>query len=736
MASTPATSLSITQHIISDLSALPPNLTSLEIYASRFAYNGSADQGLSVDSSIVWDKLWNQCLFLQQLTIVRSNIGGSLPAALPSQLFYLSLPENGIKGEIPPGILASILPSSTTTGNPRTLTLFLENNQITGSIPENMFSGYAGGLGGLRIVLAANLLNGSITSSLFADFQDAAFPFSFIVNLASNSLTGSIPAQLIPSGMLSSATSFSLSLASNQLSGAIDNNAFANVDAFWEFELDLQNNVGLTSLPSRLFSADGWIPGNSAKLAIDISDCGLAGSISDTFLTAGLSGNVSLSSLTLDLSHNSLTGSIPETLLRHFLNPYSIQPQTTVITLASNELTGSLPDDAFRFADIDALTIDIRNNPSISGTIPEALFQPLLSARSLTFIADETALSGSPPRYCSSTATRYYFNNAALSGTIPETWSTECGLTSLEISNNFNFRSSIPPGLLNKAGFASFLATNTPLQGTLPEVGQNMVTLNLDGTKIDLCNINNARNTTVIPASIITCSLQNTVACQCPERFPNKCTLSECSGFPAPVVAAPSGCPLNTRPSVDFECVNGLWTAASANTPTLNIPSGAGTVVIVGNLTSSTLIFHGVGSTININGSVGGLTTITLEFDSNQASNLGGQKVLQILVNTSGSNSSTDLSLVNVNTKVTSGCRKVKSEKATFDGGKTLGVYLSVDSSGCNTWWIILVSVVVAVIVIAAVVLVLLAVFYEPFRLKIRPYSGGRKADAERSNLK
>ena len=166
---------------------------------------------------------------------------------------------------------------------------------------------------------------------------------------------------------------------------------------------------------------------------------------------------------------------------------------------------------------------------------------------------------------------------------------------------------------------------------------------------------------------------------------------------------------------------------STESTPTLTIPSGAGTVVVVGNLSSSTLIFHGTGSTIHINGSTVNLTIITLELDSNQVKNLGGQKVLQILVNTSGSSSNTDLSLVNVNTKVTSGCRKVKSEKATFDGGKTLGVYLSVDSSGCNTWWIILVSVVVAVIVIAVVILILLAVFYPPFRLKIRPYSAGRQ---------
>ena len=186
-----------------------------------------------------------------------------------------------------------------------------------------------------------------------------------------------------------------------------------------------------------------------------------------------------------------------------------------------------------------------------------------------------------------------------------------------------------------------------------------------------------------------------------------------------------AGCPQNTRPSADFVCINGVWTAPSTvSTPTLNIPSGAGTVFVVGNLSSPSVVIHGIGSTIVVNGSVGALTTITIEFDSNQASNLGGQKVLQILVNTSGSSSPSDLSLVNVNTKVTSGCRKVKAEKVTFDGGKTLGAYMSVDSSGCNTWWIILVSVVVAVIVVAAVVLVLLAVFYKPFRLKIRPYSG------------
>ena len=197
----------------------------------------------------------------------------------------------------------------------------------------------------------------------------------------------------------------------------------------------------------------------------------------------------------------------------------------------------------------------------------------------------------------------------------------------------------------------------------------------------------------------------------------------------------PSVCPPeDTRPSADFVCINGLWTATSTvSTPTLNIPFGAGTVVIMGNLTSPNVVFHGIGSTIVVNGSVGTTTTITLEFDSDQTSNLRGQKVLQILVNTSGSSSSSDLSLLNVNTKVTSGCRKVKAEKATFDGGKTLGAYMTVDRSGCNTWWIILVSVVVVVIVLAAAAVVLLAVFYKPFREKIRPYSAAR---ANRASVK
>ena len=73
-----------------------------------------------------------------------------------------------------------------------------------------------------------------------------------------------------------------------------------------------------------------------------------------------------------------------------------------------------------------------------------------------------------------------------------------------------------------------------------------------------------------------------------------------------------------------------------------------------------------------------------------------------------------------------SSCSKTSSttsETSNSDGTTTLVAVISVDSSGCNTWWIILVSVVGGIIVLVGIAAIV--IFATPsIRAKVLPYRG------------
>ena len=722
--------------IIQSFDALPANLGTIILQSVTFAYDSASGYALTPESHIDWDQLWFHFSNLRYLSITNSGLEGTLPAQLPGRMYSFSLSSNSLTGSIPPGLLSDVV-KTTSPAVGFSLTLQLSNNpSLSGPIPSSLFSGYTASYHSLYLDLASTSLSGTIPPLLFHPLQGASFSLVTVL-LNGCKLSGALPSVLFPENFAALPAGFQIYLNGNDLDGSIPSSLLENIHQISTLTLQLNANPKLSgSLPPALFSG-GWSASPSGgTFALDISDCKLSGTIPSTFLTGGLTENAVFSAFTLKLSNNQLTGVLPQELMYIVPagaqgSPKAITANTAEIHLSSNNLIGPLPASAFQSASIRSLTLLLNLNPDLDGEFPPGLLAPI--SQRITVNAGNTSLSGSPPPSCGSSRSNYYFSNAKLDGTIPATWSTNCQLGEIDLSNNPNFRAVIPPGILNSPSLGSFSASNTPLTGPLPPVGSALTKLFLRGTEIRFCSasddISTTRNESGITDSVYYCDLGLTEACYCAQWFASNCAPS-CPPPPSsPASSVPQAeCPLRTRPSDDFRCVDGLWTANNtASTPTLNIPSGAGTVVVVGNMSSSVVIFHGTGSTIHVNGSTINLTIVTVEFDSDQTSNLGGQKVLQILVNTSVSPSSTDLSLVNVNTKVTSGCRKVKSEKATFDGGKTLGVYLSVDSSGCNTWWIILVSVVVAVIVIAVVILVLLAVFYPPFRLKIRPYSGARQ---------
>ena len=722
--------------IIETFTTFPTSLGTLQLLNCLFAVNtGLNVTGLDTQSRVVWTQIWDHLTNLHVFQVTSSLLTGSLSGTLPSRITTFVVNDNRLTGVIPADFFSGPI-SRIDDVSAITLSFHLDNNQFTGDIPADLFTAWKSLYGAFDFDFSDNHLT-SIPSSLFHPLENA-YLAQLTINLARNSLSGSLPSTIFPLNIIRSYGVISFDASSNLFTGSVPDDMLGSLSQVGSLDWILMGNTRLTgSLPQHFFPASWDYTIGINNLNLDFSRCGFTGVIPSTFLSGRMSYNLTIASLYLNLGNNSLTGTLPNDLLHVTGTPNYILTPNMLLDFSRNALAGPLPNDLFKFARYPtgfSLNLKMHNNPLLDGVFPQAFLQPFhLAGSALNVDFSFTQLSGDLPGACSTLHTEYQLSNSLFDGSIPSSWANGgCNFFSVDISNNSNLQASIPPNLFTQTNMQYFNAKNTPLTGLLPDVTQTTMLLQLSKTNIQFCNSSSGA---IDASTSLECDLSETLACGCPENYPAQCN-STCAPIPPylmPTADQPpvsTGCTISTRPSAEFTCVNGVWTAPATNAPILTIPPRAGTVVVVGNLSSSTLIFHGTGSTIYINGSTVNLTIITLELDSNQVKNLGGQKVLQILVNTSGSSSNTDLSLVNVNTKVTSGCRKVKSEKATFDGGKTLGVYLSVDSSGCNTWWIILVSVVVAVIVIAAVVLVLLAVFYEPFRLKIRPYSGGRKAAA------
>ena len=711
---------------IDDFSSFPPSLTNLAISNSRYVYGNNGF--LDADNGIIWSAVWTRFPSLNILQITSSHLYGTLPAALPSNLYHLVISATQISGTIPPAFLSSVLDS--TNG----LTVSLASNQLSGSLPQGLFTGFRH-LTSLSLDVSNNQINGSIPPGLLAPLAGANLTTAFF-KFYNNRLSGEVSDELIPQVLLAPFGSLTLDVGSNLLVGTIPPLLLSNVTSFGALEVLINKNPGIFgSLPERLLPSPWSVLSNNRSTIVAWFDMNnLSGTIPPELLSGGLTSNSTLMSINLDLNSNQLTGPIPETLLYSTSGgqPVTISSLFLSVYLQKNLLEGPLPKTAFQFANPTAsFQFAISENPNLTGTVPESLLAPIPDSCPIALYFGNTKLSGSPPSRCSRLGL-FSLNmvNTMLNGTLPSSWA-ECALYTIDISNNPNFSAAIPTGLFSSSTLSSFVATDTPLTGIISEVSTSVAILSLGGTNIEFCSA--PESVMGSTAQVRSCAL-GARACECSASY-SPCLVACLPSPPLispPVIAPPSStsCPNITRPSAEFFCVNNVWTANSTNTTTLAIPSGAGSVIITGNLTSTSVVFHGVGSTVYVNGSVYNLTTITIEFDSSDVNGLGS-KVLQILIasNTDGSlnTDGIDLNTVNVLTKVSSGCKKVKATKVLLDGGKTLGAYMSVDSSGCNTWWIVLVSVVVAVIVIAVVVVVLLAVFYQPFREKIRPYSAARR---------
>ena len=146
-----------------------------------------------------------------------------------------------------------------------------------------------------------------------------------------------------------------------------------------------------------------------------------------------------------------------------------------------------------------------------------------------------------------------------------------------------------------------------------------------------------------------------------------------------------------------FSCIGGkLVASASIETPSLTIPGGS-TVEIDGDLSTTTLVFKGLGSTVTLKGCANISEGISIIFPESDVKMLGksGNKIIQALLYQDPSLNCTSLKTVSLSTRQEkSGCKKVESRKSASDS--TLNAVFTLDSSSCKVWWTVLLILIAA----------------------------------------
>ena len=251
-----------------------------------------------------------------------NQLSGSIPSELGNlaNLERLSLSRNSLSGPIPPGLLNLT----------ELKELYLHTNQLSGTIPSSLSN-----LAGLEILLLyGNRFTGTIPSSL-GNLSDLVE-----LNLSSNDLTDVIPPEL---GRLTKLTY--LSLRSNGLTGPIPS--------------ELGDMSSLRSLYLYDNQLDGPIPPNLKNLS-NLEGLLLHDNQLSRPVPAWL-GNLSRLR-SLNLSINGFTGGIPPELGR--------LSNLSYLNLRSNDLTGPVPTELGNLSNLEQLYL---YENQLSGEIPDSL---------------------------------------------------------------------------------------------------------------------------------------------------------------------------------------------------------------------------------------------------------------------------------------------------------------------------------------------------------------------------
>ena len=330
----------------------------------------------------------------------------------------------------------------TTDGSGRVTRLDLADNQLTGSIPDEL-----GSLANLEVLnLNDNQLTGEIPTSLgsLANLQE--------LHITRNQFTGTIPAEL---GSLTNLTI--LALGGNQLTGPVPTwlGGLTNLE-----EVYLWGNELTGQIPAEL--------GSLANLTLL--------SLSQNQLTGGIP--VELGSLTklelLVLNENELTGEIPAGL--------GSLANLEELYLWENELTGAIPAELGSLANLTLLSL---SQNQLTGTIPTELGS-LANLEELYLWENE--LTGVIPVELGSLAnlTSLSLSRNQLTGGIPVELGSLANLKELWLADN-QLTGEIPVELGNLSNLAELVLWGNRLTGKIPsELGSlsNMELLSISANQL------------------------------------------------------------------------------------------------------------------------------------------------------------------------------------------------------------------------------------------------------------
>ena len=409
---------------------------------------------------------------LTWLSLSENQLTGEMPTELGSLsgLTGLWLHENQLTGEIPSqlGNLASltnlVLNDNQLTGEiPAELgslsnltTLILGENQLTGPIPTEL-----GSLSNLRVLnLAGNQLTGEIPTELgsLANLQ--------VLNLTRNQLTGLLPSEL------KSLTSLTrLALGGNHLSGPIPTwlGSLTNLQGLYlwgnpltgEIPAELGSLANLQDLYLTRNQLTGTIPTELGSLT-SLTDLALGGNQLNGPIPTWLGSLTNLQGLYL--WGNPLTGEIPAEL--------GSLANLEELDLADNELTGEIPTELGSLANLEELYL-MRNQ--LTGAIPTELG----SLTSLTDLAlGGNQLTGPIPTWLGSLTNLeglYLWGNP-LTGEIPAELASLTNLERLYLSDN-QLTGLIPTWLGSLTSLQELGLYDNDLTGEIPSQLGNLADL-------------------------------------------------------------------------------------------------------------------------------------------------------------------------------------------------------------------------------------------------------------------
>ncbi|KAF5462700.1 hypothetical protein F2P56_018686 [Juglans regia] len=441
---------------------------------------------------------------LSELDLSYCNFSGEIPKSMANltELFHLELSMNRFNGSIPSLSMSKnlrriILQDNDLTGQITSTqwvdllnleALDLSYNSLEGSIPVSLFS--------LPSLQELSLQNNRFSGQL-DEFSTAPSYLLSRLDLSHNNLEGKIPMSLfkIPSLV-------ELDLSSNNLNGSWQFSMTQKLKHLTSLDLSYNDlsiefsgiNFSLFSFPkfstlrlasNKLKIFPYFLRNQSALNNLDLSNCQIDGQLPHwiweftTLTRLNLSNNYLMTlerpflndsfMEVVDLSSNKLQGQLPRFLLRsakyldlsrnnfHSSIPTSMG-NIVFLFLSSNKFYGSIPESICNATHLCAL--DLSNN-FLSGMVPHCL--PKMS-RTRRFGDDVTKLG----------VLNLTQNN--LSGKIPDTFQSNCGLQTLDLAEN-QLEGKLPKSL-SKCKYLEFLdIENNNIEDAFPCYLRNISTL-------------------------------------------------------------------------------------------------------------------------------------------------------------------------------------------------------------------------------------------------------------------